>query len=190
MSNFFSYFPTMLYEQNGQNIEVTDITKRFIYIDYLRSISAIYYDYIVEEGDRPDIIADKLYGDSNLDWLIMLVNQVFDADFDFYMSYEKFMPYLVAKYGSVENATQTIHHYEWIINEASMDQYGTEVYEKVVNVDLTFYNTLVADTRREVSCYDYEKNLNEERKIIILPRPSYIPQILRELKTIFQQNVI
>jgi hypothetical protein len=189
MTNYFSYFPTDYYQRNGNSVEITDITKRFVLIEYLKTIPEIFYHYRIENNERVDQVSYKIYGDYNLDWLILLVNGIFDSVFEWAMDYELFTEYLTAKYGSVEASTQQIDHYEYIYQKSGLTPEGEIIKEKAYNVDVTFYNQLIATQRRIVTCYDQESRLNDARREILLIRPTHIPQVLDEVKNIFQQQV-
>jgi hypothetical protein len=189
MSSYFKYFPTIYYDRNNQNSfkEVVDITRRFTLIKSLLSDSTLYYPYMIEDQDRPDTIAEKIYNDQSLDWLVMITNDIYDINTDWYMSYEKFTSYLGGKYGSYEASTQQIHHYEWIIQPRVELYNGDVVEERVINIDETFFHTKPADDTRTVTCYDYEYDLNENRRTIKIIKEFYIRQILKEVLSIFKE---
>ena len=64
MSNYFTFFPTIEHDlkDTNQKTELTNILRRFRVKPKTKSIASVYYDYTVQEGDRPDTIADKYYG--------------------------------------------------------------------------------------------------------------------------------
>jgi len=114
MAHYFKPFPSILYKIPGITSEmvVTDITRRFTLNTILKNNAAIYFDYEIKDGDRPDIIADKYYEDQTLDWLVLLTNEIHDPYFKWPLSYENFSNYIRQKYGSVSAAQSTTHHYE------------------------------------------------------------------------------
>jgi hypothetical protein len=189
MTNYFSYFPTDYYIRNGESIEITDITKRFVFIEYLKKNTHLFYQYIIEDDDRVDLVANKLYDDYNLDWFILLVNGIFDSTFEWPMNYELFTSYLEKKYGSFEASTQQMHHYEYIYQEHGVDTDGNIIPEKVYIVDRSQYDQLIATQRRSVTCYEEEVKLNDSRRSIMVVRQMHINQVLQEVKKIFQQQV-
>jgi hypothetical protein len=184
MSNYFSYFPIIQY--NGTNC--VDITKRFQLIQSLLTDATIYYQYSIDDGDRPDTIADKIYNDANLDWLVCMSNNIKNIDIDWYMGYSQFISYLTAVYGSYEASTQRVHHYEWILQHRSISDDGTITPERVINIDEAAYNTTVDDNRRLVTCFDYESEKNDSHRIIKLIKPTYIRQIIKEVSKIFNNG--
>lgn len=188
MSKFFTYFPLIKYDIEKNNIEniATNIIRRFrIKPDALVN-GAVFYDYEIQEGDRPDIIAAKFYGDANLAWLVLYYNSMSNAHYDFPLTNHEFEQYLISKYGSMDLALSTVHHYEQIISAETYVAEGDITNpERFIIVDLTTYNSLGTDERRIVYAYDYELKLNNDRRVIKLLSPRYVNQVLNEAKRVF-----
>lgn len=190
--HYFSKFPNVVYYPRvyGSNPTVaTDISKRFRIRDLASSAPVIYYQYSIRSGDRPDIIADKYYKDSTLDWLVLLANEIQDPYFEWYLSPEQLAAHIRKKYNSISVASSTIHHYEWIrqVADTTVDSYGETVIipERTLTVDYATYITLSSSRRRQLSAYDYEVNLNEKRRNIVLIDINYAPAIISAYKNIF-----
>lgn len=117
MSNYFQHFPIIEYDmdKNKQPFYVTNIMKRFAVIDSILKKAKIYYKYEVQEGEQPYAIADKYYKDINIDWLIWIFNLYIDPYFEWVLHYDEFNKYIIKKYGSIETAQNTVHHYEQIL---------------------------------------------------------------------------
>ena len=64
--------------------------------------------YDVREGDTPEIIADRFYEDSELHWIILLLNNVTDRYHQCQCHNHSFNPYVNDKYTNPSG----IHHYE------------------------------------------------------------------------------
>jgi len=197
MAHYFKPFPKIDYDlkKNGKSNSLTNITLRFKVQEALLSQSAIYYDYQVQEEDRPDIVAELYYQDSTLDWLILIVNDIIDPQFEWPKEQYSLDKFIRQKYGSISEAQGTVHHYEKILNAQSTLADGTVVPERTVKIDQTTYNSLAGDTlqgetgfvkiRREVSAYQYEQDLNDERRNIKLLDEVYLPQILSAVRGVF-----
>ena len=71
--------------------------------------------YKIQENERPDQIAQRVYNDSELDWVVILVNNIQDYYSDQPLSNAELHNYLIEKYGSEDKLTE-IHHYETITN--------------------------------------------------------------------------
>ena len=190
MAHYFSYLPTVNYKIDGlaanRKERVTDITRRFKIIQLLNSREVFYYDYNVQDGDRPDIVAEKLYDDSRLDWLVLLPNEIHDRYFQWVMSYNEFTAFIRKKYGSVATAQGQVHHYEQIIKSGTVLNDGTIIPERKVIVDETTYNSLGINDRRIVTAYDEEDRRNESHREIKLIDPRYVSDVLRVARREFR----
>jgi hypothetical protein len=84
MANYFSYFPATIHDakQDGTLVAVTNILKRFIVKDAIADRIDIFYEYNIEDGDRPDVVADKFYADSNYAWVILIYNKIIDPFYE------------------------------------------------------------------------------------------------------------
>lgn len=190
MSHYFSYLPNIQYRINGsgetRKETVTDITRRFKIVQLLNSREAIYYNYSVQDGDRPDIVAEKFYGDSKLDWVVLLPNEIHDRYFQWVMSQREFESFVRKKYGSIASAQAQVHHYEQILSPSQVLNDGTVIPERKVIVDETTYNSLAIRSRRLVSAYDEENNRNESHREIKLVEPGFVSDIVRNARRFYQ----
>ena len=96
--------------------DVTNLLRRVGLRANVRTNVLIYDTYDVKEGETPEIIAHKLYGDPELHWVVLMVNNVTDRYHDWPMSTPQFLAFVTDKY-SDPNAT---HHYE--IAQSSGDE--------------------------------------------------------------------
>lgn len=186
MDNYFDFFPKIYYDlrKNSKPEYVIDLTRRFKIREIVLSRSINFYDYVVKEEERPDIIAQKVYDNPKLDWLVLMINGVFDPTWEWPMGYYDFREHLKNKYGSYEQSTQLIHHYEKIVQQTEYLVDGTKIPERVIFVDSKTFHLIPETDRRQISCYDYEFRLNESRRNIKLLDRDYIPQIITEAKTV------
>tara|TARA_Y100000034_G_scaffold135973_1_gene210061 strand:- start:670 stop:1242 length:573 start_codon:yes stop_codon:yes gene_type:complete len=188
MSNYFSHFPKTVFDiqKTGQPDEVVDILRRFIIKLIIDKKATEIYEYDIQEGDRPDIIAAKYYGSSKYDWIVMLANNIYDVNYDWPLNYQNFRKFIISKYGSIATAQQTVHHYEQIIRQEGWNSSGNHLPEITVEVDLTTYNSLVATDRKSITTYNYEDDLNEKKRTIKIIDNTYIDKIIQEAKTIYE----
>jgi hypothetical protein len=94
MPLYFSKLPKTFYN----NVLLTDIVSRVAMIEEYLNNMDLYYEYLIQDGDTPEIIAEKYYGVSEYHWIIMMTNNIFNATFDFPMGYETFNNYIEDKY--------------------------------------------------------------------------------------------
>ena len=188
MAHFFRHFPTVSYDvkKNNKPVILTNIMLRFKLAEVIKNKTAVYYDYVVKESDTPSSIAYKLYDDATLDWLIFLVNDIVDPFYEWPLDSVSFDQFVIKKYGSVATAQGAVHHYEQIIRSPSYYRGETIIKEKTIHVDETTYNSLDASVRRSVSNYEYELELNEDKRRIKLIDNRYVSDILSEFRAVLR----
>lgn len=120
---YFENFPSTIYtfDKNTVNQQlVTNILARSRFLKEISENTDIAYEYNIKEGDTPDIIADKVYGDSNRYWIILLFNKISNPYYEFPMKNDVLETYITKKYSQTLNESQsTIHHYEKQITKTS-----------------------------------------------------------------------
>jgi hypothetical protein len=187
MANYFKNIPKVGYDINGTGknsfLSVTNIMKRVKFKPSVLEDISNYYPYFVKEGERPDIIAHSEYGNVGYAYLILLVNDIQDPNFDWPLSSQVFEKFIINKYGSVSSAISNIKTYYQIIR-AEVSRTGTSerVPEVKFAVDVTTYDTLGTSDRKTLSDYDYEVELNDNKGKIRLINPSFIKDIDFQIK--------
>lgn len=193
MAFYFRPHPTIQYRIPGttRTIAATDITRRFSLANFVRNANVNFEEYYVQDGERPDTVAYDYYDDQSLDWLVLLSNEIHDPYYEWPLSYEQLNSYVEQKYGSIQNAYQTVHHYERILQEQqAIVENGIQriIPEKTLEVDYTTYLTLIASQRRIVSAYDYESQLNDQKRQIYLLDLNYVQVIKDQHPYIFEEG--
>lgn len=154
MANYFSQVPFLAYisrdtEKNTLNdyTVVKNLFKRAkIRDDIFQNVS--YFDkYQVQGDERPDQIAQKVYNDSSLDWVVLLANNIQNYYDEWPKSQLAFDKHLIKKYGSYENLYD-IHHYE---TEKAMSRDGHTIVESGIEVDEGFFKAPEYDLERDTS---------------------------------------
>lgn len=111
-NQIFKNFPSMQYTLNtGKVVTIKDFFRKAKIESNTIDSLIEYQSYEILEGERPDIVAAKLYGDSDLHWTFFLVND-FDNYYDWFMDYETFENYMAEKYQGqnliVENSSSIV----------------------------------------------------------------------------------
>ena len=122
---------------NDETLIVKNIFRRAKLREDIGSIASAFEYYIITENERPDEIAEKIYGDPELDWVILVSNNIINIQDEWPLSLDNFNNYLLEKYGS-ESAFTEVHHYESI---STKDIFGREVFPGGVILDEAFYNS-------------------------------------------------
>ena len=185
MSEYFQHYPQINYDITGTKPRKTKIAINIMVKAKIKSILKNdiinYFPYSIPESERPDITSFKIYGHVKYTWLIFLINDIHDPIYDWPLNSREFGKYIKNKYGSLDTAKTTVHHYEQTIRERVEATNTSEPISKaIIEVDLTTYNTLAAGSRRIVYYYDWETERNEDKRNIKLIDRNYVSDILAE----------
>jgi len=172
--NYFRFFPQAPYRYVANNtswsLNITNITAHAILVQKVKETVGAFHDYVVQDGERPDTVATKLYGSPDFTWVVLIMNN-FLTLFDWPLTEYEFNRFIDAKYGSRANA-QAVKIY-------------TTSDQKYVD-EATYYLLDAGDQGSIRSGWEDEVLKNEaKRKIKVLPA-GYIPQIQAELQRAFQ----
>ena len=197
--------PTLLPRSNKveDRVIVKNIFKRSkLRTDVDQAITAFNY-YYVEDNQRPDVLAQELYGDSELDWVILTTNNITNVRDQWPLSHNDLYAFMLSKYGSESNILG-IHHSETV---KVVDEYNREILKGGLEVDVNFTFTFTGSVTsltgslirvqltgnsntinpvRSITNYDYETKLNEEKRRIRVLKPAYVGAFLSEHKQIMK----
>jgi len=96
---YFQSFPQIAtIDYVGNNVILTNILLRSEVVPNLLNNPLLFYSYDIQEGDTPEIIAQKYYGDSYRYWIVLFANQIIDPQWDWPMGPNLFQDYIVDKY--------------------------------------------------------------------------------------------
>ncbi len=214
MANFFTNYPKLLY---GTRI-VTDVLARVSLREKYSNKVQLYYEYDLQEGDTPEIIASKYYGDPERHWIVLIMNEIIDPFFDFPLSYNNFITYLDNKY-KTQGAAEGISGSEYAKKTLNPDPASykvvittTDDLSGLVTVDSFYIDTkayasqysepafnfpeftthienITFDQKTQpVYIYDFEEELNESKRKIKLLRREYANQFEEELSSLMSLN--
>lgn len=150
--NYMSYFdklPKIKYDVNhslvNQKYEtVTNIFFRLRFIQEVINNIDSYFVAEIEDGETPEIIAEKVYGDAGAAWMITVANNIIDPQWEWPLTYDQFNKYVSGKYTTMENAKVSIHHYEMVVTRRLMpDDITTERRYRIDKEKLTDNNLTV-----------------------------------------------
>ena len=187
MANYFKNLPRVSYDITGTApnnfLSVTNIMKRIKFKPKIIEDIIDYYPYRVVDGERPDIISFREYGTVGYAYLIMLINDIVDPNFDWPLSTQLFEKFIENKYGSVSTAMSDIKHYYQIVRaEVARTGVSERVPEYKIIVDQTTYNSLDASVRSAQNVYDWETEQNDNKREIKIINPDFIQDIDYEVK--------
>ena len=211
MSNYFKRIPDFDYVSRlpnakiGEYMPVKNLFKRGVLREDIFQDLSVFTKYKVRGDDRPDNVASDFYGDSNLDWLVLISNNVINIQSEWPMSQQSFDNYLINKYTqSGDSDTDTynriyngVHHYETKQIKNSAD---IEILAEGLTVSpeytLTYYDWLVdgyvslskaddeaynASLVTPVTNYEYEEKIEDDKTNIFLLKPLYVSLVIDDL---------
>ena len=192
---YFDTLPKIITpDENGNPIVLTNLISRARLIEELRNNPMLFYEYVIQDGDTPEIIAEKYFDNPYCYWIVLLSNEILNPVWDWPLSYNEFLEYIDAKYSSEATAasmtpfeyTNTqIYDYKKIITITNEEE---SVITKV-SVTANDYNSLVTSnttytvantsvnytiTKETLTLYDYEFNLNEDKRQIKILNNSFV----------------
>jgi hypothetical protein len=207
---YFDTLPKIITpDQNGYPILMTNLLARASIVQELINNPMQFYEYAVQEGDTPEIVADKYYGDPFKYWIVLFSNQILDPIWEWPMPYATFLEYIDAKYATeaeaedktpFEYVNTTVYQYKKIITTA--DTLTNVQTIKEVSLTQDEYNTLtestttynipggtsctVSITKNIVTIYDYEEEKNETKRQIKLLNSGLIGEMEEQLKLLMR----
>lgn len=116
MAKFFEPRPAITY--NG--VQCKNITQRTTLTQEVKRAYTAFYEYYLEDGERPDVVAHKAYGDQYYDWLVYYSNGVVDPYHGWFLSDVDFAKYITNKYGSVAEADERVAFYRVMYNDSKL----------------------------------------------------------------------
>ena len=107
---YFSQFPLIVYDSvgNGDFKLVTHLLKRVAIHSKASTQSSLFDTYDIANGETPEMIAHKYYGDATYHWIVLLVNNITDRFHQWPMNTRQFLAHLAERYDNVD----AVHHYE------------------------------------------------------------------------------
>jgi hypothetical protein len=196
---YFKELPNISYisrlpdvSSNEEYITVKNLFKRAkLRTDVVNIITAFNY-YQVEDNQRPEVVASKLYNDPELDWVILITNNITNVREQWPLSNNDLYNYMLDKYGT-EQSLSSIHHYETI---EVKDEYDRLVVPSGLQVDSNFTvtytkfdNTLsTISPVKQVTNYEYETDINEEKRKIRVLKPAYLSVVITDLRNIMKYD--
>ena len=174
---YFDNFPTIVYDAEKEGVfkDVKNLLRRVGIRAKVKSNTMLYDTYDVRNGETPESIAHKLYGDSELHWVIMLVNNITDRYHDWPMTEAQFLQFIKDKYTDVNG----VHHYE--ITQTSGDT--------SIKIDVGTDNTNYSEATL-ITNYEYEQEQQDAKRKIRLLDPSYMSDFVEEFKSLMNESII
>ena len=115
---YFRHLPNIAYKspishkkRSDDYIVIKNIFRRTKLFDFLSSNVSVFQKFVIGDGARPDTVAEDLYGDSSLDFVVILTAGITNVNHQWPIQDHQVYEFALEKYGSEAEMT-SIHHYE------------------------------------------------------------------------------
>jgi len=171
--SYFNKFPLMSYDIKGNKIRklLPDILRRVKLRAITKNGGMLFEKYDVKEGEKPEDIAFKWFGDAELHWVILMTNNVTDRYYDWPLNQVQFAEFLTDKYGDNVDA---VHHYEVTKDSGRTTSNGPSDYSHLVEVNSDTANAISISNRQ------YEEREQDKKRQIQLLDKSLVGDFIAE----------
>jgi hypothetical protein len=181
----------------GDYIQVKNLFKKGKLREDIFQNLAFFEKYKILGDNRPDNVAFEVYGDSTLDWVVLLSNNIVNIQSEWPLTQNSFDDCLFNKYMQQDDYTEEdvynsvyngIHHYETtevknsqgvVIVPAGLQvssDYSVSYYDYFIDNQVDSGNIAVPVTN-----YEYEEKLNNDKRNIYLLKSTYLNIILDDM---------
>jgi hypothetical protein len=176
---YFNKFPLMVYDIKGdENYKLLpDILKRVKLRSGLSASRFVFDKYNVKEGEKPEDIAFKYYGDPQYHWVVMMVNNLTDRYYQWPMTQPDFEDFLTDKYG--RGSEDAVHHYE-LAQTSGVTTSSDESHMLEVNSDTAGASS--------ISNRQFEERIQNDLRQIRLLDEKYLDAFTEEFFGLIKKN--
>ena len=187
--SYFRELPNLEYQSflssssgSDEYLLVKNVFRRVKLRDDLKNIFRIFIKYEIQDGARPDTVAEEVYGSAQYDWVVLVGAGIVNIRNEWPLSDRDIYQYAEEIYGNDLNA---IHHYE---TTEVKDSKGRLILPAGKVVDSTFTipdpNISIQNLNPVVgiSNYEYETRKNILKRSIYLLKPEYLQQVINDTR--------
>ena len=169
----------MIYDmKNDGNYKLLpDILRRVKQRSAIKSGQFIFDNYDVIDGEKPEDIAYKWFGDAQLHWVILMTNNVTNRYYDWPMNSVQFQAMLEDKYDNPDG----IHHYEITQDSGRTSGQGPNDYSYKVEVNSDTTNA------SSISNREYEEREQDKKRSIRLLNQKFLPAFIEEFDNLIKE---
>ena len=219
---YFGELPNIIYQSpllhknsSSDYIVIKNIFRRVKMAEYVKNAAAVFDKFVIGEGDRPDTVAEVLYGDSRLDYVVILVAGITNINHQWPLQDYQVYDYALSKYGDEATMNQ-IHHYETF---EIRDEQNHQILPPNLIVDANFkidgtihkypntttytlrsqagftqlddkdeFTVATDNIARAVTNLEFEHNENEKKREIDVLKNGYLNTFLNDLREIVRYD--
>ena len=199
MSNYFSYIPDLEYVSRlpdskiGDYIRVKNLFRKGKLREDIFQDLTVFQKYSIKGNDRPDNVAFEVYGDSKLDWVVLMSNNILNIQTEWPLPQTDFDRFVLDKYGDYNTLYNGVHHYE---TEEVENSQGVVIVPKGLQVDssysISFYDYLTGEQvttgnlATPITNYEYEEKVENDKRNIFLLKSTYHGVIINDMPEIME----
>ena len=180
--SYFSRFPMMIYDVKGNDNYklLPDILRRVKQRAGIKAGQFIFDSYDVMNGEKPEDIAFKWFGDAQLHWIILMTNNITDRYYQWPMTQPQFAEFLTDKYGAGNE--DSAHHYEVTQDSGRTSGQGPNDYSHKVEVNSDTDNATTITNR------EYEERQQDKYRSIRLLNQRFVSDFISEFDNLIKQQ--
>ena len=205
---YFRSIPDIQYDTKPVNYPFTssdfivakNFFRRFQLNPDVFDFALLYDQTTVEDGERLDQVAYRMHGKAEYDWIIVLVNNLIDPQFNWPMSDHVLRTYAEEKYDDPYSEILYYETREIRVNQkikhdlSSVDRFVT-VLEPGLRVSSQFYNDFFtyfdgtntvsvpgSSVSRAITAFEHEQRENDNRRTIYTLRNDLISRFIEEFR--------
>jgi len=171
--------------RNDEKLIVKNIFRRAIMRDDIFNSVTTFDYYNIQENMRPDTVARVVYNDPDLDWIVLIANNITNVRDQWPLSNNDLQEMMLDKYGSYE-ALENIHHHETTL---IVDEDNRTILPEGLEVDGNFQysyygtnSTITTNPVVPVTNYQYESKKNDAKRKIVLLKPTLVGVFVSDMK--------
>ena len=178
---YFSRFPLTTYDIKGDGIYklLPDILRRVKLRSGIKAGAFIFTEYDVRDGEKPEDVAVKWFGDPEYHWVILMTNNITDRYYQWPMTQPQFQNFIEDKYGIA--SIDSIHHYEITQTSGRTTSNGPNDYSYLVECNSD------EDGASPVTNREYEQRLQDKFRSIRLLDQGYLPTFVSEFEALIKE---
>ena len=163
-------------KNDGNYKLLPDILRRVKQRNAIKDGQFVFDNYDVKDGEKPEDIAYKWFGDAELHWVILMTNNVTDRYYEWPMNQVQFQTMLEDKYSNPDG----IHHYEITRDSGRTTGQGPNDYSYLVEVNSDTVNATSISNR------EYEEREQDKKRSIRLLNQTYLNDFIAEFDNLIQ----
>ena len=218
---YFNELPEIAYQSplshknsSRDYVIIKNIFRRVKLLDYLKDATSLFNKFIIGDGDRPDTVAEILYGDSRLDYVVILVAGITNINHEWPLQDYQIYDYALSKY-KTEEEMMKVRHYETfeirdsqnrqilppnLIVDADFKIYGSSTQVGSVRYNLisqagnrqlddkTEYTVATDNIARAVTNLEFEHSENEKKREIDVLNSGYLQSFINDFRDIVKYD--